>query len=261
MMSRAALRLLMAACALVASGAPGRAERLVASLSNHQVMVTSNFTGDELVVFGTVEHDATTIPRRTGYDLVITVVGPRQTVVTFRKERMAGIWVNADSRTFIDAPSYLAILGTRDFESVANPEALRRLQVGLAHFQLPQKVGPDLGDVVPNDPFRLALLRLKSEHGLYREEPNAVTFLTPNLYRAAIPLPAEAPFGTYEVDVKLFADGVMIARTNSAFEIVKVGFEQFVANAAREHGLIYGLATGLMALFTGWFASVVFRRD
>jgi uncharacterized protein (TIGR02186 family) len=261
MMPRAALCLLAATGALVASGAPGRAERLVASLSNHQVMVTSNFTGDELVVFGTVERDAATVPRRTGYDIVITVVGPRESVVTFRKERIAGIWVNAASRTFIDAPSYLAILSTRDFESVANPDALRRLQVGLAHFQLPQKVGPDFGDVVPTDPFRIALLRLKGEHGLYREVPNGVTFLTPNLYRAEIPLPAEAPFGTYEVDVKLFADGVMIARTNSAFEIIKVGFEQFVANAAREHGLLYGLATAMMALFTGWFASVVFRRD
>ena len=53
----------------------------------------------------------------------------------------------------------------------------------------------------------------------------------------------------------------MIARTTSAFEVVKAGFEQFVANAARDHGLLYGLATALMALLTGWFASVVFRRD
>ena len=53
----------------------------------------------------------------------------------------------------------------------------------------------------------------------------------------------------------------MIAQTDSAFEIVKVGFEQFVVNAAREHGLLYGLATAMMALFTGWIASVAFRRD
>ena len=81
------------------------------------------------------------------------------------------------------------------------------------------------------------------------------------MFRAEIPLPAEAPIGSYEVDVKLFADGDLIARTNSAFEVVKVGFEQFVANAARDYGLLYGLATAMMALLTGWFASVVFRRD
>ena len=53
----------------------------------------------------------------------------------------------------------------------------------------------------------------------------------------------------------------MIARTNSALEVIKAGFEQYVADAAHDHGLLYGLATALMALLTGWFASAVFRRD
>jgi uncharacterized protein (TIGR02186 family) len=88
-----------------------------------------------------------------------------------------------------------------------------------------------------------------------------VTFLTPNLFRAGIRLPAEALVGSYEVEIKLFADGTNIARTSSALEVVKVGVEQFVATAARDYGLLYGLGTTLMALLTGWFASVVFRRD
>jgi uncharacterized protein (TIGR02186 family) len=81
------------------------------------------------------------------------------------------------------------------------------------------------------------------------------------LIRAAIPLPAHAPTGNYPIDVKLFLNGEMIARTTSALEVTKVGFEQFVADAARDHGLLYGLATALIALVIGWFASVVFRRD
>jgi uncharacterized protein (TIGR02186 family) len=74
-------------------------------------------------------------------------------------------------------------------------------------------------------------------------------------------LPAEAVIGNYDVDVRVFADRQMVARTSSAFEIIKVGFEQFVANAARDYGFIYGLAAAMMAVLTGWFASVVFRRD
>jgi hypothetical protein len=34
-----------------------------------------------------------------------------------------------------------------------------------------------------------------------------------------------------------------------------------VASAAHDYGLLYGLVAALMALATGWFASVVFRRD
>jgi uncharacterized protein (TIGR02186 family) len=74
-------------------------------------------------------------------------------------------------------------------------------------------------------------------------------------------LPAEVPIGTYQVEIKLLANGAMIAHTETAFEIAKVGFEQFVANAARNSSLGYGLVTAVMALMTGWFASIVFRKD
>ena len=104
-------------------------------------------------------------------------------------------------------------------------------------------------------------MNLRSRLGLYREQTNAVTFLASDFFRASIPLPAEAPVGDYQVDVKLFADGAQIARTNTALEVYKSGFEQVVSVAAREHGFVYGLATALMALATGWFASIVFRRD
>jgi hypothetical protein len=53
----------------------------------------------------------------------------------------------------------------------------------------------------------------------------------------------------------------VVARTSSAFELVTVGFERFIASAAVDHGLVYGLATAMMAVMTGWFASIIFRRD
>lgn len=251
----------LAALAGWLSTVPAGAERLVASLSMHRVLITSNFTGAELVLFGTVERDAASIPRRGGYDIAATVTGPRQNIVTRRKERVLGLWVNTGSRTFVEVPSYLAMLSTRPLADIAGVETLRRLQLGLTHVLLPQRIGGDLADVVANDPYRAAFLRLKAAHGLYVEGANAVTFLTPTLFRASITLPAESPVGTYEVDVKLFADGTMIARTNSAFEIVKVGFEQFVVTAAREYGFFYGLGTAALALMTGFLASIVFRRD
>ena len=88
-----------------------------------------------------------------------------------------------------------------------------------------------------------------------------MTFLTPALFRASIIIPDNAPTGNYDVDVKLFVDGVLLTRTQTALEVVKIGFEQFLASAARDYGLLYGLATAMMALLTGWFASVVFRKD
>lgn len=261
MRQRAQILFLTMLGAFAASPQVAVAERIVASLSNHRVMVTSIFVGEELVLFGGIEQDPASRPRRGGYDVVVTVTGPRQTIVTFRKARVLGIWVNADSRVFENAPAYLAVLSNRPLDAISGAETLRRLQVGLDNIPLPQRASVNIADAASDDPFRLAFIKIKSDHGLYRETSTGVTFLTPALFRASIPLPAEVPVGTYEVDVRLFADGAQIARAPAPFEVYKSGFEQVVTTAARDHGMLYGLFTSMMAVVTGWFASVVFRRD
>jgi uncharacterized protein (TIGR02186 family) len=240
---------------------PAAAEKVVVSLSNHRIGITSSFVGEDLVLFGAIEPDPAAQVLRTAYDLVVTVTGPPQTFRTRRKERVLGIWVNIDSREFVRVPSYLAILSNRPVNEIADQETLRRLQVGLGNFLLPQRIGPDIADTVRDDPFRVAFVRLESDHGLYGESPTAITFLTPAVFRASIPLPADVPVGNYRIDVKLFADGALVTRTNSALEVTKAGFEQFVADAARDYGLLYGCVTAFLALLTGWIASIVFRRD
>ena len=151
-------------------------------------------------------------------------------MVTFRKERVLGIWVNWDSRVFENVPAYLAVLSNRPLDAITSAETLRRLQLGLDNIPLPQRASVNIADAASDDPFRVAFIKVKSDHKLYREASNGVTFLTPALYRASIPLPAEVPVGTYEVDVRLFADGAQIARAPSPFEVYKSGFEQIVTH-------------------------------
>ena len=202
---RASLAALAFAGALLLPLGKAAAERLITTLSTSRVQVTSNFIGTDVVLFGSVEPDAQTVPRRGAYDIVVTVTGPRETVTTFRKERVFGIWVNADSRPFIKVPSYLTVLANRQINDIAGIEVLHRNQIGLARTLLTQEINNDLGDSPRTDPFRQAFLRLKIDRELYRELQNGVTLLTPSLFRASIPVPDNAPTGAYEVDVKLLA--------------------------------------------------------
>ena len=124
-------RIATAVVVLTLIALPAHAERLIVSVSNHRVTVTSNYIGEELVLFGSVEKDADTPPDRTGYDLVVTVSGPRTDMVTRRKERKFGIWINTDSRQFLKVPSYLAVFANRPLEAIA-PGQRVTVSVGVA---------------------------------------------------------------------------------------------------------------------------------
>ena len=250
----------LVALALGLVALPARGERIVAEMSSRVVRITSNFNGVTLTLFGTVEDVAA--PPPAGYDVVVTVTGPRESSLAFQKARKWGIWVNARSRTFVNVPSYLAVLSTRPVDSIAPAATLQHEEVGIDNIALRLKFASRIVvTAAPEDPFRRAFVRLKGERGLYEERADGARFLTPSLYRAGIFLPAAAPVGSYDVDVKLFAGGSLVARTRAGFELRTVGFEQFIASAAVNHGIAYGLATALMAVMTGWLASVVFRRE
>lgn len=239
------------------AAAPVAAERLVTSVSNHRVLITSNFTGTEVVIFGAIE-DA---PEAATYDIAITVRGPRETYVTRRKDRVLGIWVNAESREFIEVPSYLAVMTSRPPQEMGEADFLRRNSIGLVNQTFQQRIGADFGDVVPQDPFRTAFLRVRMSEGLFHEEPTGVTFITPRLFRATVPIPGIAPTGTYQIETLLISNQEVLARETTAIEVVKTGFEELLTHSARDHGLLYGFATALLAMGTGALASFLFRRD
>ena len=52
------------------TAAPARAERLIVSVSNHRITVTPNYSGEELVLFGSIERDSKSRDKAE-YDIVV----------------------------------------------------------------------------------------------------------------------------------------------------------------------------------------------
>ena len=242
---------LAAVAALMLAAAPAWAERLVTSLSSSRVLIASNYLGAELVLFGAIERDASSGTRIGEYDVIVTARGPRGSVVVREKDRAGPIYLNYDRRKLFDVPSFLAVMSTRPVHVIADDLLRGRLKLGFE---------PNLGSGEIGE-FRRAFIQIKSEQALYIENPKGVTFLTPNLFRATIALPAGAPLGDYEVEARLFSNGASLAEVTNPFEVSKVGFEAFVALEARARPWLYGLSVVGMAMAMGWAANVAFRRD
>jgi uncharacterized protein (TIGR02186 family) len=249
---------LLAFCALLPCSA-AHAERLVLSLSTNLVAIGSTYTGARLVAFGVIERDSQTVSRSGPYDVVVTVRGPREAVTVRQKEQLGPIWLNRSQQKFVQVPSFLAVVSSRPVDETVSEVMRRRFRLGVqAVVSAPEfTVGRD----GQGEQFRDALVRLKGRDRLYFESPRAVTFVTGEFFRAPILLPATAPVGNYDVEVSLLADGIVVTRRNASFELVKTGLEEQITEFARDRPVMSGFLAAGMALFFGWLASVIFRRD
>jgi hypothetical protein len=281
------LALVLAAWLVSASLA--RAEALIVTLSDRTVDITSNFNGSAITLFGAVRRDAATVPRASGYDVVVTVTGPLSDLVARQKDQVLGIWINRYARTFNDVPSAYSVLSNRPVQEIAHPSVLQRFRIGVDHLLAEplteaQAPGPDVeaasleeaaqsaqdthsaqGDVGSNQPadhvFERAFLRLQRSQRTYLEDASAVTILDDTLFRARATFPADVPLGDFTVRVFLFSGGVLLAQEEVAILVRKTGFEQVLFAASQNRPLLYGLLCVLLALATGWLGGVVFRRS
>ncbi|MGO4286044.1 TIGR02186 family protein [Bosea sp. TAB14] len=244
--------------ALLALAMPARAETLIAAMSSHQIQITSNYTGSQLTVFGLVERDGRSVARGDPHDIIVTVRGPRRMLLVRQKERFGPIWINRTQRRFPESPVFLLVATNRPISEMMSAETARRDRVGLANAERPAQNWFDDSSVAT---FRDSLVRIMQGKDLYAYQQRGVTFLSNSLFSAPIDVPATAPTGSYTVDVVLYAGGVPLARQQTNFEVIKTGAEQRLASGAYDWPWLYGLATILLALFLGWGASVVFRRD
>lgn len=255
----AVARITLALALLAGSAAAGRAESLIAAMSSHQILITSNYTGSQLTVFGVVERDGRTVARGDPYDVVVTARGPRRMLLVREKERLGPIWINRTQRRFPDSSLFLTVASNRPLNEIVSEDTARRERVGLENAQKTRDAALDFDTTTAR--FSDGLLRILSEKGLYSTEERGVTFLSSTVFSAPIEVPATAPTGSYEIEIVLYAGGVPLARQTTNFEVVKSGMEQRLAAGAHDWPLLYGLTAVLMALLLGWLASVVFRRD
>jgi len=233
------------------AGAPpasAAAAPLVADLSSSQIDLTTGFTGARLLLFGATEHAG---------DIIVVVRGPESREVVRRKERIAGIWVNRRSVTFLKAPGFYFDAGTRPLEAIASERTLRNLRIGTSRLALPAVDGDE--DARAQD-YRDALLRLKRKKGLYGSSPVPIKVLGERLFRVEILFPANVPTGAYTAEIYLFREGRRISVDRKALSVQRAGAEATIYNFAHQHSAIYGIIAIIVALTAGWLAGVIFRK-
>ncbi|MEM1373924.1 MAG: TIGR02186 family protein [Pseudomonadota bacterium] len=246
---RLLLALMFSLCALASAAN----ETIVADLSQRRVAITTNFSGSEILIFGAVRRDG---PRTSlsPLDVIITVAGPPSPVTVRKKDRVAGIWVNADEAEIDSAPSFYAVLSSKPISDlISETEDLRH------RITTPQVIrAVDVGAESGADTFVDALIRIRRNEGTYQLAENSVGMLDGTLFRATVGLPANLTEGAYETTMYLVRDREIVSKYVTAIDVQKVGLEQFLYGLAHNQPLIYGIMSLVIAISAGWLASAAF---
>lgn len=224
------------------------AETLVADLSSHLIAITPDFTGVDLLLFGTTDG--------TG-DVVVVIRGPHSDVVMRRKERVAGVWVHTDAVAFAGVPGYYALAANRPLEQMDAEAELAFAQIGVPNLRLDAVDAPT---ETSHAAFRDALVKNMQRKQLYPVEIQPVTFVGERLFRTSIRFPANVPTGPYSAEVYLIKDGQVVTSEITPLAVRKSGFGADVFLHAHRHPASYGAVAVVFALAAGWVASVLFRK-
>ena len=252
MKRRLAASIAFASLALTSASKPV----LVPDVSARNIEIRYTFAGAQLLLFGAILYPSGRIPTDTP-EIVVVVKGPAEPIIVREKQRIAGIWMNAESSRFRSAPSFYAVASSQPVGKLVDERTAAIYELGLANLQLSPGTTA-LPDKARR--FEAGLLDLRRRQGLYSENPNGVAITDGVLYRAVIRIPSQVPVGTYTAETFLIDDGDVVAVATRRIEIGKIGFERFVALAARRHSILYGLAAVLLSLALGWSAATLFRR-
>ncbi|HEV8388677.1 MAG TPA: TIGR02186 family protein [Dongiaceae bacterium] len=240
---------LMALLGMALAGAAA-AKGITADVDDHLVEITTDFAGQDILVFGAIDGPG---------DVILVMRGPAGRVLVHRKGRFAGIWVNADSIEFDDVPSLYGVASSRQLFEILTPDVLDRYQLGVGRVRF------DAVDNVPGTgPFRAALVQQKKKRGLYADRVGRVTFIGATLFRANLHLPSNVPTGTFLIDVYLVREGKIVDAQNMPLVISKVGFGADIYKYANARSIAqrfaYGVTAVLVSLLTGWLAHLSFRK-
>ena len=261
------LAAMLIAAALIFSTLPVRAqtqppETVEADVSTRSVSITSNYTGTEILIFGTVEHSRQPSAEAGTYDVVAVVEGMSLPAVVRRKSRVAGLWINTRSVRFSSFPSFYGIATTRPLEEIAEPETLGTHQIGFEYVRMVPSGSIRWAPATPEEAeeYRAAAIRLKKRDGLFVQSDYGVTFRGRSLFRATISLPPTVPVGPLTARLFLFKDGKMLSQYKSEVMMERTGLERFLHDKAYDSPLLYGISTVLVAAAAGLFAAFAFRR-
>jgi len=206
------------------------------------------FSGGQVTITGEVP---------TADDVVVEIIGPQTTSLFDVKGRIGPFWMTREKVDLENAPAlYILLMPSGTDWSQKTPA----LNLGISNLK--QQIGIS-GSESPLDDIFPMFVKLKRSEKLYGEVPGAVLFSTNEngrrRFTATYHLPSSIASGKYTIKATTIANGQRGEELFADLTVQQVGFVEMVDRLATNRRLTYGVASVLIALFSGAVMGLIFK--
>ncbi len=223
------------------------AQKAYFDLSQKEINIDTNFTGQELILFGLTEQDD---------EIIVVVKGPKTDLTVRSKSRILGFWFNTKSVTYLDVPKVYFISSNYDFKDILNDKELYENEIGFNNIKLIPKNQKDL--FVDLKDWNNSIIRVQKEKNLYKKFN--LKYVDDKLFQTRLYFPSNIPTGKYTVTIYRIKDNKIMSSNNKLIMINKSGMGNKIFLFAQNNSFIYGIMTIIFAIILGISAATIFRK-
>ena len=224
---------------------------LIIDSSTNEVKVSSSFIGTDVMVFGTANDKD---------DIIVVITGPTETAIVRKKGRVSGIWINKEKLEFREIPGFYAIASTRPLREITETSELKKQKIGIHNVITTASLNSKDESIKTFKSFKDALIRGQKTKGLYLDMPLTIDVVSKRLFKTTFHFPNNMTTGIYTVKVFAFQKKRLVSMVSKTISVEKIGIGADVFKFAKEQSALYGLLAILIAVLSGWIASVIFRK-
>ena len=231
------------------------ASGMVTEASKSVIEVGLRYNGDRIDFSGSLAG--------TGADAVIAkLTSPAETVKINVKGRVGPFWMNTRQYQVDNVPSMYQVQASDPLDQLTTPELAEELQIGYETIksQLAYHIVKGSEEEGDGETIFNGLLQIKHEAALYSiDDTGRIDIKEGKLFNHYFDFPSGAKPGIYNVEYFLIKDKKLLGRVSDTIHITKVGMVAFIARAAEEHPVVYGICAVLIALGAGLAVGFVFK--
>lgn len=227
----------------------GIASEIYFDLSEKEIQIETDFTGKEIIIFGTLKIDE---------DTIIIIEGPKKDAKMMKKERILGFWFNTKKVIYKNIPSIFFLSSSKPVKDILNQNTIIKEKLYFDEILTNTITQRDFIDQKKLSNWNQNLIKITKNKELFKEYK--LNNVENKLFQTRVFFPSNTIPGNYKVTIFQVKNKSILSKKNKLIKIKKSGIGEKIFEFAHNQSAAYGLLSILFAVLSGLIGATIFRR-